>query len=169
MRRFFLGAVALAAVLSFTSAVQAQVVVGGSGAATMMISGGHVVNTGSAIGEIEYQFPWADAEESRHWGALVGYLGVASEGGGEQMGLGYRHYIRTGTVYPGFGFGAFTLGTHTPLVDELSIFVGPEIILEVPMSEEDGDIVTGFVGVYPVVAGVDGVMVIRAGIRAALN
>ena len=162
---------AMAAVVVSACAVQAQTVVGGTGGATMIMRDGNVINVGSILGEIEYQFPWGEEVDPKHYGGLVAYVGINSEGGGAQTGLGYRHYIRAGSVYPGFGVGGFALGDETPEITELSIFVGPELVLEVPIgeTEDDADKVTGFLGVYGAVAGDTDVAVVRAGIRAALN
>jgi hypothetical protein len=168
VKRFQVSALILAALAFIAGQAQAQTVVGSSGGATFIIDHGNVRSVATILSEIEYQFPWGEEEFSKNWGALVSYVGISAEGGGETVGLGYRQYRHVGGVYPGFGIGGFALGENTPEITELSLFLGPELLLEVPLGEEDNDKVTGFLGVYQAISGQDAT-VVRAGIRAALN
>lgn len=168
MKRTFLTTLCALALLSayLASPAAAQVVVGGTGGATFIISDGNLISVGSILGEVEWQ-AMNDRGDLR--GGLLAYTGLNSEGGGEQVGGGYRWYFRRpGSSYLFVGVGGFVIGTDTPGVDELTGFVGGEVGLQIPVGS-DQDKVTGFAGVYPAVIGSTETGVIRLGVRAALN
>lgn len=162
--RTFQAACTAAAFLALASPAAAQVV-GGTGGATLVMADGELHSAGTIFGEVEWQY-LDDAGRLR--GGLLGYTGISSEGGGEQVGGGYRFYFaRPGGSFLFLGAGGFVLGEDSPGVAELTAFVGGEVGLQIP-GPNDGK-VTGFVGLYPAVVGSEDVAVCRLGVRAALN
>lgn len=168
MKRHFLAACALAFLSAWLAApAQAQVVVGGTGGATFVIADGEMISVGSVLGEIEWQTV-NDSGDLR--GGLLAYTGLNSEGGGEQVGGGYRWYFRRpGGSYVFGGVGGFVLGSDTPSIEELTGFLGLEVGLQIPAGGDDSNRVTGFAGIYPAVIGSTETGVVRLGVRAALN
>jgi len=165
MKRTFLAQVCALALLSaWALPAQAQVV-GGTGGATLVMADGELHSAGTIFGEVEWQY---QDDQGRLRGGLLGYTGISSEGGGEQVGGGYRFYwSRPGGSFLFVGLGGFVLGEDTPGVAELTAFGGGEVGMQIP-GPNDGK-VTGFVGLYPSLVGTDGIAVCRLGVRAALN
>lgn len=163
--RGFLSAAALALLSAFLATPATAQVVGGTGGATLVMADGELHSAGTIFGEVEWQY-LNDAGKLR--GGLLGYTGISSEGGGEQVGGGYRFYFpRPGGSSMFIGAGGFVLGEDTPGVTELTAFLGGELGLQIP-GPNNGK-VTGFVGLYPAVVGQKDAAVCRLGVRAALN
>jgi hypothetical protein len=160
----------LAAVLLAATASQAQIVVGGAAGSTSILRSGDVTNAGTILAEVGYDSQFTD----KLTGEIVQFTGISADGGGPMLGVGYRQFVRVGhgfqTRYPyiGFGVGGFGLGTDTPKIEELSIFVGPEFLLRLPVGDATS-IATGFVGLYPAVAGQDKTIILRTGVSLSVN
>lgn len=164
MKRFL--SMALAAVLLCAAQAQAQVVVGGAVGATQLVTGGHVLNLATTLAELEYQ-----SDLTPYWKlGLVSFAGINSEGGGPETGMGLRVYRKAFNSETRFGLGVsgFALGENTPEISELSIFIGPELLLELPFGL-NGNRVTGLLGVYPSAIGQSNIVVIRPTVRASFN
>lgn len=163
--RTFLAPLAMALLSAWLAAPVSAQVVGGTGGATLVMVDGELHSAGTLFGEVEWQY---QDNAGRLRGGLLGYTGISSEGGGEQVGGGYRFYFpRPGGSSLFIGAGGFVLGEDTPGIAELTAFLGGELGLQIP-GPNDGK-VTGFVGLYPAVVGAEDVAVCRLGVRAALN
>lgn len=163
---------AVAAVLLAAAAASAQgVIVGGTGGATTILRGGEVTNAGTILAEIGYDSEFTD----KLMGEIVQFTGISADGGGPTIGLGFRQFIRVGRGnslgrYPfiGLGVGGFGLGTDTPKIEELSVFIGPEMLLRLPIGSQTS-VATGFVGIYPSVAGQEKTVILRSGVSLSIN
>lgn len=168
MKRTFLSTLCALALLSAFLALpaQAQTVVGGTGGATLVMEHGNLHSVGAVLTEVEFQY--AD-DNGVQRGGILAYTGL-DQGGGEQVGGGYRYYWpRPGGSFLFVGIGGFVLGNDTPGVSELSGFMGGEVGIQVPFQGEAENKVTAFAGVYPAVAGAKDTAIIRLGARVALN
>lgn len=171
MKRTFLLAAALVAVAAFCGTqAQAQVVVGGTGGATTILRDGKVTNAGTILAEIGYDSALSETKMLE----ITQFTGISADGGGPTVGLGGRFFFRVGQgyharyPYVGVGIGGFGLGEDTPKIDELSVFVGPEFLVRLPIGDQTS-VATGFVGMYPSVAGQEKTVVLRTGVSLSIN
>lgn len=166
----------LAALVLLAAPAAAQFSLAPTGGASLLILDGDVVQIGEVLADAGWQFP----VNEEWWGEMVMVAGLNAEAG-TIGGLGFRTYFQKGSVFPGFGILGFVVGDGD--IDQLSettIFIGPELLLEIPWAtefydEETGEVlieeskVTGFAGLYLPAAGDDCVdALVRFGIRANL-
>ena len=171
-----------AALLVFgASAASAQFVIAPSGGLTLM---GHdvVQEDGSTkkeweqladiLAEVGYQFAWNS--DGTYWGEIVALYGAQVDQS-DMWGLGVRSYLDfnpSNNVYPGFGVLGFAIPSQQEFVDETSIVVGGELLLEVLLPDADGsdngNKITAYAGLYDSVSG-DEFQIVRFGIRTAIN
>ena len=147
--------------------------------ATLLLKDGKTYSVGEILADASYSFPYSDNPEGRGWGELVGLIGLGDQGN-TLLGMGYRSYLRQGSVYPGFGlqFLVVDKSTAPDVISETSLAVAGELLLEIPWAEEyvsdEGSLVVkesmvaGYAGFYGPVYGDKDFFLVRFGIRAGI-
>jgi len=150
------------AVLLLAVPATANVTLGPGGSVTYLRTEDQTKDVGNLFAELEWSTPID--EDGKHWLGMMGaYDGDAF------AGMGVRWYFQQagGVIYPGLGVSAYTLSQDSELVEETTILVGPEVMLEVGVPVGDAYLpVTMFAGLFPSLEG-DEVTMIRFGIRVS--
>lgn len=130
-------------------ATSAQDITAG-GSATFLSKDGNTNKVGDAFGEVSWDLGLAN-ENFVQLSALGGF----GEKGQGFLGIGGRHYWHASDgFYPSIGAQVFYLNAAELGLDEVSIFMGPELSIEL-LSEAYPWSVRPFVAWYPAISGDD--------------
>jgi hypothetical protein len=151
--------VALMTVLG-SRAASAQEIAGG-GAAIFLTKDGDSQQIGDIFAEASWAANIGVTNRSLMISALAGY----GEDGDGFVGIGGRHFWQVSDgIYPGLGAQLFYLnGGDLDALQETSVFVGPEVSLELLAEGYDLSVMP-FVAFYPAIVG-DDANIFRFGIR----
>jgi hypothetical protein len=169
MKRTFLAALAAAVVCVAVAADQAeaQVVAAPAGGLTLLMKDGTISKIGDVFADVEIQFPMDS--QGKHVGGLVALYGAGANQG-DFGGLGLRYYYHGPQLHvaPGLGVCGYVIGDEFDGISQTSIVVGPELMLQVPLTDDPSDTVTAFAGIYPSAVG-DSFTLVKFGLRASLR
>lgn len=144
--------------VSITRTASAQDILAG-GSATFLTHDGSTSKVADAFGEVTWDIALSNSNYIQ-----VAALGGYGEKGQGFLGIGGRHYWHaTDGVYPAIGAQVFYLNGGDLGLDETSIFVGPELSVEL-LSDAYPWSVRPFVAWYPAISGADETSLFRFGI-----
>jgi hypothetical protein len=169
MKKMVMGAVVvLAMTLAVMANAHAQLTADPTAGGVLVFKNGTTETVGEIVAEAAYAFQTDDA--GNQWGQLCTLFGISSPGT-KMGGLGYRQFMRAGEVYFGLGASGFVFEKEiVPQIDETSVALAPELLIEIPWLSDSGQTrsLTAYVSYYFPVSGDTDFNVARFGVKANL-